>query len=75
MRSNLQGAVEQHVARKYFQVKEKITYTDDSGVDIAIYPDDHYSIDVHIDYNSKVLGPQFASLQKVSDFKDQIAAW
>lgn len=29
---------------------------------------------MHIDYNSKVLGPQYASLRKLSDFKDQISA-
>ncbi len=68
------GLQTQKADRTYFEIKEKITYTDDKGVDIAIYPDDHFSIDVHIDYNSKVLGPQYASLHKLSDFKDQISA-
>lgn len=68
------GLKEQKAERTYYEIKEKITYTDGKGVDIAIYPDDHFSIDVHIDYNSKVLGPQYASLRKLSDFKDQISA-
>lgn len=68
------GSVEQDAEREYYQVKEKITYKDGKGVDIAIYPDDHFSVDVHIDYNSKVLGPQFASLDNIADFKDEIAA-
>ena len=68
------GIFEQDADRKYFEIKEKITYTDDKGVDIAIYPDDHFSIDVHIDYNSKVLGPQYASLRNLADFKTEIAS-
>jgi UDP-3-O-[3-hydroxymyristoyl] N-acetylglucosamine deacetylase/3-hydroxyacyl-[acyl-carrier-protein] dehydratase len=68
------GTVEQDADREYFEIKEKMTYTDEKGVDIAIYPDDHFSVDVHIDYNSKVLGPQFASLRNISEFKDEIAA-
>lgn len=68
------GSLEQDAERKYFEIKEKISYKDDKGVDIAIYPDDHFSIDVHIDYNSKVLGPQFASLDNIADFKDEIAS-
>lgn len=67
------GVVEQEAERIYYEVKEKITYSDENGVDIEIFPDEKYSIDVHIDYNSKVLGYQFASLQNISAFKDEIA--
>jgi UDP-3-O-[3-hydroxymyristoyl] N-acetylglucosamine deacetylase/3-hydroxyacyl-[acyl-carrier-protein] dehydratase len=68
------GSVEQDAEREYYEIKEKVTYTDENGVDIAIYPDDHFSVDVHIDYNSKVLGPQFASLRNIAEFKDEIAS-
>lgn len=68
------GVVEQSAERIYYEIKEKISYHDENGVDIEIFPDQKYSVDVHIDYNSKVLGHQFASLKKVSDFKDEIAS-
>ncbi len=68
------GTIEQDEDREYYEVKEKITYTDDKGVDIAIYPDDHFSIDVHIDFNSKVLGQQYASLTDLQEFKTDIAS-
>lgn len=68
------GVEEQDAERVYYEIKEKISYSDESGVEIDIYPDTNYSIDVHIDYNSKVLGNQFATLKHLSDFKDEIAS-
>ncbi len=68
------GVVEQSAERIYYEIKEKISYNDENGVDIEIFPDKKYSVDVHIDYNSKVLGYQFASLKNVSDFKDEISS-
>ena len=67
------GVREQDAERIYYEIKEKISYKDEKGVSIEIFPDDHFSVDVHIDYNSKVLGYQFASLENISDFKEQIS--
>jgi UDP-3-O-[3-hydroxymyristoyl] N-acetylglucosamine deacetylase / 3-hydroxyacyl-[acyl-carrier-protein] dehydratase len=64
------GTVEQEADRVYFQVREKIEYRDDAkGIEILAYPDDDFVIDVHIDYNSKVLGHQYASMKSISDFE------
>jgi UDP-3-O-[3-hydroxymyristoyl] N-acetylglucosamine deacetylase / 3-hydroxyacyl-[acyl-carrier-protein] dehydratase len=68
------GSVELDADRKYYEVKEKISYTDPQrGVEIVIYPDDHLSIDVMIDYNSKVLGHQYALMNSLADFEKEIA--
>ena len=68
------GLEEQNADRWYFEVKEKIAYRDEeSGKEITIYPDDHFSAEVMIDFNSKVLGNQYARLLKVDDFADSIA--
>lgn len=68
------GIVEQKSLRKYFEVKEKIVYSDEEhGVDLIIYPDDHLSINVLIDYNSKILGNQYAVLDTKDDFAVEIA--
>lgn len=68
------GVTELEADRKYFEIKEKIVYKDEQrGVEIVIYPDDHLSIDVMIDYNSKVLGHQYALLNSLADFEREIS--
>ena len=60
--------------RNYFVIKEKIAYSDEEhGVDLIIYPDDHLSINVLIDYNSKILGNQYAILDSIDDFEKEIS--
>jgi UDP-3-O-[3-hydroxymyristoyl] N-acetylglucosamine deacetylase/3-hydroxyacyl-[acyl-carrier-protein] dehydratase len=69
------GIIELDAVRKYFEVKERIVYADkERGVEIAIYPDDHFSIDVMIDYNSRTLGHQYAVLANMDEFETEIAA-
>lgn len=64
------GIVDQKAERIYFQVKEKVEYKDTSkGIEITAYPDDDFIIDVHIDYNSKVIGHQYASMKNISEFE------
>ena len=60
--------------RNYFVVKHKITYSDEEhGVDLIVYPDDHFSINVLIDYNSRILGNQYAILDSIDDFEKDIS--
>jgi UDP-3-O-[3-hydroxymyristoyl] N-acetylglucosamine deacetylase/3-hydroxyacyl-[acyl-carrier-protein] dehydratase len=60
--------------RNYFEVKQKITYSDEEhGVDLIVYPDDHLSINVLIDYNSKILGNQYAILDSMKEFEKEIS--
>jgi UDP-3-O-[3-hydroxymyristoyl] N-acetylglucosamine deacetylase/3-hydroxyacyl-[acyl-carrier-protein] dehydratase len=59
--------------RNYFVVKQKITFSDEEhGIDLIVYPDDHFSINVLIDYNSKILGNQYAILDSIKDFEKDI---
>jgi UDP-3-O-[3-hydroxymyristoyl] N-acetylglucosamine deacetylase/3-hydroxyacyl-[acyl-carrier-protein] dehydratase len=68
------GFVEQNEERNYFTVKQKITFSDEEhGVDLIVYPDDHFSINVLIDYNSKILGNQYAILDSITDFEEEIS--
>ncbi len=68
------GTVEQATDRKYFILKEKLEYYDEEhGIHIIAYPDKIQSINVLIDYNSKVLGNQYASLEEMEHFKEEIA--
>jgi len=68
------GTVEQGAERNYFIIREKTVYRDEkNNIEIVAYPDDGFSIDVMIDYNSKVLGHQYAKLINIEDFEKQIA--
>jgi len=68
------GTVEQSTDRKFFVLKEKVEYYDEEhNVHIIAYPDKIQSINVLIDYNSKVLGNQYASLEDLDRFREEIA--
>jgi len=68
------GIIELKEERNYFVVKQKITFSDEEhGVDLIVYPDDHFSINVLIDYNSRILGNQYAILDSIADFERDIS--
>ncbi len=68
------GIVKQTADRKYYEVTEKQVYTiPDKGVAIIIYPDDEFTVSVHVDYNSKVIGNQYATLDIYNDYVENIA--
>jgi UDP-3-O-[3-hydroxymyristoyl] N-acetylglucosamine deacetylase/3-hydroxyacyl-[acyl-carrier-protein] dehydratase len=70
---NEAGIVDLKEDRHYFTVKQKIIFSDEEhGVDLIVYPDDHLSINVLIDYNSKILGNQYAILDSIDDFEEEI---
>jgi UDP-3-O-[3-hydroxymyristoyl] N-acetylglucosamine deacetylase/3-hydroxyacyl-[acyl-carrier-protein] dehydratase len=65
---------EQDAIKEYFIVREKIVFEDsESGVELIALPDDDFSLNVMISYNSNVLGNQFAKLNSICDFKKEIA--
>ncbi|WP_418983208.1 bifunctional UDP-3-O-[3-hydroxymyristoyl] N-acetylglucosamine deacetylase/3-hydroxyacyl-ACP dehydratase [Alistipes sp.] len=68
------GTVEQQAERKYYHVTEKMVYTiPEKGVAIILYPDDEFSVSLHVDYNSKVIGNQYATFNPGDDFTGKIA--
>ncbi|MEZ4788112.1 bifunctional UDP-3-O-[3-hydroxymyristoyl] N-acetylglucosamine deacetylase/3-hydroxyacyl-ACP dehydratase [Flavobacterium haoranii] len=69
------GIVEQDADRKVYVVKEVITYTDEStGSEITVIPSDEYSITAMVDFGTKVLGTQNATMKNVSEFKSEISS-
>ena len=68
------GIVEQDAEREYFVVTEKIVYKNEkTGSEIMVLPDNDYSLNVMISFNSTVLNNQYASLNSLSEFKNEIA--
>ena len=69
------GIVEQNAPRDCYIVKHKIEVTDpETGSSLVILPDDKFSMNVLISFDSPVLSNQFASLNNLSDFATEIAA-
>lgn len=69
------GIRKQPVAREYFELKKQIVYRDkENNVELIAIPSDDFQVSVMIDYNSKVLGQQHASLESIEDFRDEFAA-
>lgn len=68
------GIVEQEAKREVFRITKKYEVTDENGLKLEIYPDDHFSVTTFVDYPSPVLNNQYAVLNDVAKFKDNIAA-
>jgi UDP-3-O-[3-hydroxymyristoyl] N-acetylglucosamine deacetylase/3-hydroxyacyl-[acyl-carrier-protein] dehydratase len=68
------GIEEQSENRKYYVVKEKLVYNNEiDGVELIAFPDDHFSLNVLIDYDSQELKNQFATLNSLDKFEEEIA--
>jgi UDP-3-O-[3-hydroxymyristoyl] N-acetylglucosamine deacetylase / 3-hydroxyacyl-[acyl-carrier-protein] dehydratase len=68
------GTVDQEAPREEYIVKEVISYVDEeSGSEITVIPSDEYQVTTMVDFGTKVLGTQNATLKNLSDFKDEIA--
>lgn len=68
------GRLELDAEREYFTVTEPIAYRDEvTGTELLAFPADHFEATVMIDFNSKVLGQQFAALHRLEDYVQEIA--
>ena len=69
------GTVEQDAERKYYVVKEIISYTDEAtGSEILLMPADDYQVTAMVDFGTKVLGTQNATMKNIGEFKTEIAS-
>lgn len=69
------GFVEQEANREEYVVKEVICFRDEeTGSELLVMPADEYQVTTMVDFGTKVLGTQNASMNSVSEFKDEIAS-
>ena len=65
---------EQSAEREYILITQNITYKDIvRKTEMTLMPAEDYEVTVMIDFDSKVLGKQHATLNHISDFKNEIA--
>lgn len=68
------GVVEQNADKDFYIIKEKIQYKDEeSGSSITIYPDDGFSVECMVEYKSSVLPNQFAVLDDLVNFRQEVS--
>jgi UDP-3-O-[3-hydroxymyristoyl] N-acetylglucosamine deacetylase/3-hydroxyacyl-[acyl-carrier-protein] dehydratase len=69
------GTEDQAAEKDYYVVKQKIEVRDDTtGSSIVVLPDDDFSIDTMVAFDSPVLTNQFASLENLEAFPREIGA-
>lgn len=69
------GIVEQNATREYLNIKEVLNYTDPStGSELTIIPADNYEVTAMVDFGTKVLGTQNATMKDISEFKEEISS-
>ena len=68
------GVKEQSEDRVEYIVKDVISYYDeDSGSDITVIPSKFYEVTTMVDFGTKILGTQNATMKKLSQFKTDFA--
>jgi len=68
------GIVAQEQDRMEYVVKDVISYKDEAtGSEITVIPSEDYQVTTMVDFGTKVLGTQNATLERLSDFKEEIA--
>lgn len=68
------GIEEQDEFREEYVVTEVVTYLDEeTGSEIIVMPAKEYQITTMVDFGTKVLGTQNATLNHIPDFKDDIS--
>lgn len=68
------GIKEQNADKDFYIIKEKIQLKDEeTGSMLTLYPDDGFSVECMVEYNSPVLPNQFAVLDDLAEFKQEVA--
>lgn len=68
------GITEQDEEREYYTIKEIVSFQDpETGSEITAIPSDKYEVTAMVDFGTKVLGTQNATLKSLKDFKKEIA--
>lgn len=66
---------EQEKEKDYVELSKVISWTDkENDVELLAVPSDRFRVSVMIDFNTKVLNTQHAKLDKIEEFKDEIAS-
>lgn len=74
MEALIKAGIEQQTAvKEYFEIEKPISYRDEvTGSELLAIPSDEFEVTTMIDFNSPVLGQQYASLKGMENYRDEI---
>ena len=65
------GVEELDAERKYYYLKEVVTYSDEQNdIELIAMPYDGFRIDLNIDFSPRIIGNQTSCLKNLSEFKE-----
>ena len=67
------GIVDQNAPKDYYIIRKKMEYKDERGSIITILPDEQFSITAMCSFESKFISSQFATLDDIDKFADEIS--
>jgi UDP-3-O-[3-hydroxymyristoyl] N-acetylglucosamine deacetylase/3-hydroxyacyl-[acyl-carrier-protein] dehydratase len=68
------GIQAQEADRVYFEIRSTLSYSDPKRKsELILVPEDTFRLSVMIDFETRVLGTQYASISHIEDFKDEIS--
>ena len=69
------GTEEQSAVKDFYIIKSKIEFRDEAtGSSIIVLPDENFSLNALVSYDSTIIPNQFATLEDMHKFKDEVAA-
>lgn len=65
------GVEELEAERKYYYLKEVVTYSDEQNdIELIAMPYDGFRVDLNIDFSPRIIGNQTSCLKNLSEFKE-----
>jgi len=69
------GLEDQSALKDYYIIKSKIEFKDEAtGSSIVVLPDDKFSVNAMVEFESKIIPNQYAVINSMDEFKEEIAA-
>ncbi len=69
------GTEEQASDKDFYYVKRKVEVIDpETGSKLMLLPDDEFSLDVKVNFESEVLANQYATLDHITDFGEEVSS-
>lgn len=68
------GIIEQNADRNYIEINSTLSYSDPKRKsELILIPEETFRLSVMIDFETRVLGTQYASISSLNDFRDEIS--
>ncbi len=72
---NKVGVVDQNAPRVYYTITEKHKIAiPEKNIELSIYPDDDFKVNLNVDFNSDVIGMQYATIEGAGEVCDSLSS-